>query len=472
MQKQGIDRAALFAALPDEWPTSLVPEIRTHLAAQQRKVVVLDDDPTGTQTVYGVPVLTTWTVERLRDELAAPGPAFYILTNSRSLPAAAAAARNAEIGRHLVAAAREAKRAFVVVSRSDSTLRGHFPGEVDALATALEQPFDGWLVIPFFEEGGRYTLDDVHYVAQGDRLIPAGETEFARDASFGYRASNLRAWIAEKTEGRIPADAVATITLDDLRRGGPDRVAARLLALPRGAMCIVNAASRRDLEVLTAGLLRVEEQGRRFLYRTAASFVAVRAGLTPRALLTADELDLPRTGGGLIMVGSYVPTTTAQVAALRSDPGLTCLEVSVADLLAVDRRDAAIAHIATAADRALEAGQDVLIFTSRDLVTGGEAEASLAIGRSVSEGLVAIARALTIRPRYLIAKGGITSSDLATHGLDVQRAVVLGQLVPGVPVWQLGPESRYPGLVYVVFPGNVGHAQSLVEARVALARRA
>ncbi|HEX9372618.1 MAG TPA: four-carbon acid sugar kinase family protein, partial [Roseiflexaceae bacterium] len=304
---QHILRAELFAGLPPEWPDDPFPAIQAAVHASGVKVVVLDDDPTGTQTVHGVPVLTEWPVEALRSELANDLPACYLLTNSRSLMLAEARALNAAIGRVLVEAARQAGRAFVVVSRSDSTLRGHFPGEVEALAAALGQDFDAWLIVPFFQAGGRYTIDDVHYVADGDRLVPAGETEFARDAVFGYRASNLREWVAEKTGGRIPAPNVASIGLDDIRRGGPDRVAERLGSLARGAICVVNAASARDLDVFTRGLLAAEARGKRYLYRTASSFAAVRAGIALRPPLVRAELRLPEGGGGLVIVGSYVP---------------------------------------------------------------------------------------------------------------------------------------------------------------------
>ena len=201
----------LLASLPPEWPEDLLPEIQREVKASRRKVVVLDDDPTGTQTVHGVPVLTEWPHETLRAELTNDLPAFYLLTNSRSLQLAEAQAMNTEIGRNLVEAARQAGREFVVVSRSDSTLRGHFPGEVQALAEALRQDFDAWLIIPFFLEGGRYTINDIHYVAEGEWFVPAGETEFARDAVFGYRASNLRQWVEEKTGGRVSSEAVASI---------------------------------------------------------------------------------------------------------------------------------------------------------------------------------------------------------------------------------------------------------------------
>lgn len=456
-------QSELFAQLPPEWPEDLEPAIQARVRAANAKVVVLDDDPTGTQTVHGVPVLAAWSVGALNAELRNELPAVYVLTNSRSLPLSAAVALNAEIGRNLVAAGKQTGRRFVVVSRSDSTLRGHFPGEVAALAAALGEAFDAWLLVPFFQAGGRYTIHDIHYVADGPWLVPAGETPFARDASFGYRASNLRQWVEEKTDGQIAAAAVASVSLEELRRGGPERVAARLLDLPRGSVCVVNAASARDLAVFTAGLLVAEAQGRRYLYRTAASFVATRAGIASRPLLQAGELSLKGTNGGLIIVGSYVPTTSGQIDALLKQPGVTAIEVGVDALLDDQQQQGEIARVACAIDVQLERGEEAVVYTSRRLVTGTSVEHSLAIGQRVSASLVAITRALTRRPRYLLAKGGITSSDIATDGLGVQRAMVLGQILPGVPVWQLGPESRFPGLPYVVFPGNVGGPHALVE---------
>lgn len=454
--------------LPPEWPDNLLPEIQRHVRATGQKVVVLDDDPTGTQTVHDIPVLTEWPVDALRAELESAHPAFYLLTNSRSLTLPAAQALNNEIGRNLLEAARQSGRTFAVVSRSDSTLRGHFPGEVEALAAALETDFDAWLIIPFFLEGGRYTLGDVHYVAEGDALIPAGETPFARDAVFGYRASDLRAWVEEKTGGRFRAARVASVSLDDLRLGGQGRVTERLLGLPKGGVCVVNAASYRDLEVFVAGLLDAEAQGRRYLYRTAASFVRVRAGIPPRALLGKADLDLPAAGGGLFVVGSYVPRTTAQVNALLAQPGLCSVPVDVAKLLDGGAQRDEIARAADAVNGALRRGQDVVAYTSRALVTGEDAQRNLAIGQQVSAGLVALTRAIATRPRYLVAKGGVTSSDIATRGLAVRRALVMGQILPGVPVWRLGPESRYPGLPYCVFPGNVGGPEALAEIARAL----
>lgn len=458
-------KEALLASLPQPWPESLLPTIQQQLAVGQRSLIVLDDDPTGTQTVYDLPVLTEWTVETLGAELAQGTPTFYILTNSRSLPLPAAQELNTEIGRNLVAAAQSTGRDFAVVSRSDSTLRGHYPGETDALTAAMGQQVDATLIIPFFLEGGRFTINDVHYVAEGDQLTPAAATPFAQDAAFGYRNSDLRAWVEEKTGGRVAAAAVASITIEDVRLGGPAAVAQKLLDLPAGAVCIVNCAGTRDMEVFVSGLLKAEAAGRHFLYRTAATFVQVRAGLAPRPPLTAADLALPATGGGLIVVGSYVPKSTTQLNALLAQPDLVQVEVNVDALLDDGQQAGEVARTIAVTTAALQRGQDVVVYTSRRLITGVDAVSSLAIGQRVSASLVALVQGLGVRPRYLIAKGGITSSDLATKALGVKRALVRGQILPGIPLWEVGTESRYPGLLYIVFPGNVGGDDALVQAR-------
>jgi uncharacterized protein YgbK (DUF1537 family) len=74
----------------------------------------------------------------------------------------------------------------------------------------------------------------------------------------------------------------------------------------------------------------------------------------------------------------------------------------------------------------------------------------------VSNAVVEIVRRVEVRPSWVIAKGGITSYDVARFGLDMRRVRVLGQVAAGVPVWRAGNDSRWPGLLYGVVPGNVG----------------
>ena len=463
MDDQPIPKSQLLNRLPAEWPQDLRPAIQKQVHADSRKIVVLDDDPTGTQTIHGLPVITEWSVDMLAAELKNDLPAFYILTNSRSYPLPIACQMNAEIGHNLTAAAAQAHCEFVVISRSDSTLRGHFPGEVEALSDALAQNYDGWIINPFFLEGGRYTIDDVHYVDEGDVLVPAAQTEFAGDRAFGYSKSNLRDWIAEKTNGRIAAKDVATVSIENLRAEGPESVRASLMKLHHGQYGVVNAASYRDLEVFVQGLLAAEARGKTFLFRTAASFVQVRAGIYPRPLLTQSDLQLSAAGGGLIVVGSFVPRSTGQVNSLLALSDIAQTEINVAALLDDRLCEDEISRVANDTEQTLRQGNDMLIFTSRQLVAGKDSKSSLQMGQKISQGLISIVQRIQTAPRYILAKGGITSSDIATRALNVKKAIVLGQILPGVPVWQLGAESPFPNLAYIVFPGNVGDDHALID---------
>jgi uncharacterized protein YgbK (DUF1537 family) len=462
--------AEVLSTLPPEWPESdLRARIREATIASGRKVVVLDDDPTGTQTVHGLPVVTEWTPEALAAAWDEAETTFYVLTNSRRYPLDQAQAMNREIARSLCQVARAQGSEPVVVSRSDSTLRGHYPGEVSALRQALEAElgvrYDGVVIVPFFLEGGRLTIRDIHWVQTGAELMPTAQTEFARDPTFGYHHSNLREWVAEKTEGQVPADEVVSIGLRDIREGGPWAVMGRLATAKRHRVIVVNAATYRDVETFVWGLMQAESHGRRFLFRTAASFVKVRGGVPDRGLLTHDELLTPggeEGVGGLTLVGSYVQRTTQQLSAALELDGTLGLEMHVSRILDENAREAEIEDVLHRTERELQAGQDVLVYTSREL-TIPDGVAQLHVAQQVSEALVEVLRRLSVPPAYLIGKGGITSSDLATGGLGVRQAQVLGQIVPGVPVWRLGPESKYPGLPYVVFPGNVGGSDALAQ---------
>lgn len=450
--------------LPPEWDENLLPHIKQELDNSSYKVVVLDDDPTGTQTVKDIPVLTHWNVAELEEELKGPFPAFYILTNSRSLTEAKACELAAEIGKNLKQASVNTGIRIVVISRSDSTLRGHFPSEVTATARVLGKEKLPYLVLPFFLEGGRYTINDIHYVKEGDKLVPAAQTPFAEDAAFGFSQSNLKKYIEEKTGGSIPADSVIGVSLDDIRTGGPEKVAEIFRSVPPGAACFVNAASYRDMEVIVDGLITVEKEGFEFLYRSAASFVRTRIGIAAGSgLLPGKELVSESRKGGLFVIGSYVPKTTTQVSKLFELTDIEQIEVQVSLLLDDTTREKEIARVVSLAEETINKGRDAAIFTSRSLVTGADAESSLNIGQTVSDSLVKIVTDISVQPRYLVAKGGITSSDVATKALGIRKAMVIGQALPGVPAWRCGNETRYPGTTYIVFPGNVGEDDALAQ---------
>ena len=450
-----------LAQLPPDYPTDLLPAIRDAFEKRQQTIVVLDDDPTGTQTCYDVIVLTSWRAELIAEELRKKPAILYILTNSRSLPESGAVALAQEIGQNLKQAVRESGRDIVVISRSDSTLRGHFPAEVDAVAQSLGMTNAITVLIPAFIEGGRYTIDDVHYLVENQQLLPVSDTPFAQDVVFGYTHSNLKQWVEEKTNGRIQASDVHAISLDEIRTGGPEAVSEALIRCADGNVCVVNAASYRDLEVVVMGLLLAEAAGKPFLYRTSATFVPIRAGLASSKPFIPAKATHPSANGYLVIVGSHVPKTTQQLSRLLERETYKTIEVDVAALLTRSDSSLQVTEISQQTDQWLVAGENVVLYTSRRQRVGADSAESLTIHSVVSDFLVDVLQNLSIRPKFMVAKGGITSSDLASKGLAAEKALVLGPIIPGVPVWQMAEGSKFPGIRYVVFPGNAGDETAL-----------
>ena len=349
--------------------------------------------------------------------------------------------------------------------RGDSTLRGHYPAESwalrDAFAAESGQPFDGEILAPFFEEGGRFTIGDTHYVQQGEELTPAGETEFARDAAFGYRSSFLPAWVQEKSQGRVRGRG-GRLGLD--RGHAPGRPGPRRRD-PEGRLgrqvVVANSASYRDMEVFVLGLLRAEAAGKRFIYRVSASFVRVRAGMAGRPLLTIDDLypgGAPSTAG-ITFVGSHVRRSTEQLEQavnLRRPPGARAEGGAPAGRRDPRRRGPGHGLLAGGA---VPAGRDALVYTSRGVVTGQSAEESLHVSQTVSAAMVDVAQRLKTPPRYVIAKGGITSNDLALKAFGVHQATVPGQVAPRHPVLGAGRREPLPGRAVRDLPRQRRHPE-------------
>lgn len=454
-------KSTLFEALP---PISRSRVYNNVVSSNSRKldaIIVLDDDPTGTQTVHGVPVLTDWNQEVLVKEFENETPLFYILTNSRSLTEQEAVKLTLEIGSQIKAAAQKNNTKYWVISRSDSTLRGHYPAEIEALQESLDLQDPIQFVIPAFFEGGRYTINNVHYVEQGNQMVPAAQTIYAKDHVFGYQASNLVDWILEKAAGKVTKAQITTIDLSTLRNSAIENLTAKINTLSPNTICIVNAAAYEDLHVFSAAVLR---SAIRPIFRTAASFVASIAGLAPNPLLIQKDLIQDQQNGGLLIVGSYVDTTTRQLQyLLKSHPNLSQIELDIPEILQLEKTEVFTAAIAQQIDQAIRAGHSTILYTSRNLVSADTALKKQNIGKKVSKVVTDIISQIQVQPSFLLTKGGITSSDIATKGLGIKRAMVLGQVIKGVPVWKLGPETKFPNSIQIIFPGNVGQDTSLAD---------
>ncbi len=454
--------------LPAESPHSLQPEILQELLNSNNTLVVLDDDPTGTQTVSNVLVLTKWDLGLLKSVFNKKIPVVFLLTNSRSLNEEATKKLHADITKDLYTASQEAKRDIEIISRSDSTLRGHFALEVETIIQNWGKVIDFTLFMPFFLEGGRYTIHGQHYVQEGEKLIVAHETPFANDPVFAFKESFLPNYIEEKTHGRIRAGQVVHASIELIRNGGVAAVMDLFSTAEKGGICIADALTDRDAEVVAMAIAKLRAQGRTILARTAASYVRARSGIAKRALLSAEELRSDGLGG-LVIVGSHVPKTTKQFhALLEKHPYLDKIEISVNDALL--RKEETIQKAILEVNAALSEDRDVVFYTSRELIKASTDIENLNISALVSDCLVRVVQSLQQKPRFIIAKGGITSSDIATEGLNVSEATVIGSILPGVPVWKIGESSKFPNMPYVIFPGNVGSDHALAEAVTILSK--
>ena len=426
-------------------------------------IIVLDDDPTGTQTIFDVPVLTSWDESEIETELLQKTPLFFILTNSRSLSATDADELAIEIGRTIKNASGKTAREVMVISRGDSTLRGHYPNEVDALARGLGIENSPQILIPAFFQGGRHTYNDIHWVREGDELIPAAETPFAKDSTFGYQSSDLKEYVEEKTNGRVKAKDVISVDLKTIRVDGAQKVANILNGLKSGDVCIVNAFCQKDLDVFANALYRLKESKNQFMFRTAASIIPSLAGVEVKRPLQAEEINL-QGKGGIIAVGSYVPKTTTQLEYLKKKLPIDYVEINARNILNDNIFSREMDRVTKAANTILENDKLVVIYTSRELIKGETGDESLRIVNRISRGMVEVMKNISVRPKFIIAKGGITSSDIATKALGIKRALVKGQIIPGVPLWELNDCEKFPNLSYMPFPGNVGDQTSLYNA--------
>jgi uncharacterized protein YgbK (DUF1537 family) len=348
-------------------------------------------------------------------------------------------------------------------------LRGHYPLETAILREETEKlrgkKFSGEIIYPFFMEGGRYTFGNVHYVKEGEYLIPAGQTEFAKDKSFGYTASDLTVWCEEKTEGAYRREDVVCISVEDLRSGDYDLIAERLLSVCDFGKIIVNSISYDDVKAFAIGFCRALKRGGEFMFRSAAAVTKVLGGVADKPLLQKSELVAEGvTNGGIVLVGSHVNKTTAQLAELRNSRyPIRFIEFNQHLVLEENGLEREVERVIAAAESSIRAGETVAIYTRRDRfdLPTEDKDKQLEVSVRISDAVTSIIGKLTVQPSFIIAKGGITSSDVGVKALRVKRADVLGQVRPGIPVWKTGEESKFPNMPYIIFPGNVGSEDDL-----------
>lgn len=430
----------------------------------QLQIIVLDDDPTGSQTVHSCLLLLKWDVETLRLALQDQVPIFFVLTNTRALSPGQAATTTQEVCQNLkIALKAENISNWLIISRSDSTLRGHYPLETDVIAQELGD-FDAHFLTPAFFEGGRITVNSTHYVLQDDKKIPVSETEFARDSGFGFSHSYLPDYVAEKTQGKIAASEVITIQLNDIKSRD---LTEQLLTLKNNACVVVDGVTQEDFDRFAIALLNATNQGKRFLFRSAASLITSLAKLGKQPI-PASEIARYKTQQrpGVILVGSHVSKTTRQLEQLLNQDSIVGVEFEVLRLRDnPEAKEVMFPEILEQVLTVLQQGKTPVIFTSREEVTFAERQEQIDFSETISNLLMDIVRSLPSDIGFLISKGGITSNNLLSKGLNLTTVRLLGQILPGCCVVRTAiAHPQFSSLPVVLFPGNVGDDQSLVEA--------
>lgn len=440
-------------------------ELRRRICDELRRkrirLVVIDDDPTGIQTVHGCLLLTEITAERIAAALEDEAPFFYLLVNSRAMTEQDARRVVREAVEATLEANRERGYNLLFVSRSDSTLRGHFPAESDTMIEVLREqgyePLMPTLFVPAFFEAGRMTVEGVHYMAQGEQLVPTSETEFARDNVFHYSTSVLSNYIVEKAGGEITAEDTNHLILEKLRTidlAGwvRENNAKRYLSS--------DAFDYRDLRRLSLAVLAQFEVGRKHqcaVIRSSSSLPKALSGIEERPYVVAEK----ENARGVVVVGSHVKKSTEQLEALLTLEGVSGVEIDVERILKDDATQ--LTELLQKAEALYNKGIVPVLYTSRREVRVDDVAERQALGGKISRFLVEAVRALPFRPDFLISKGGITSHDILTHSLEVKTARVAGQAAAGIPTLKTTVESPFPEMLYVIFPGNVGSVESLRE---------
>jgi len=441
------------------------------------KIIIFDDDPTGSQTVYNCPLLLSWDEESLKKAFNQPSQLIFILANTRSLSSALANKKIKEICsslKNFFLKHGYSKDDYFYISRGDSTLRGHGVLEPATISKELG-PFHATFHIPAFFEGGRITEGGIHYLDG----IPVHMTDFARDKIFGYSTSDLAKWIEEKSFGKIPVRNILHLDIKHLdmainNQYGFDLLLGFLSKLDNNVSVVVDAKLSKHLEIL-AKAIKIISNEKRFLYRTAASFINALSGLPPNPKSISDLVYLKSKNvnfeykPGLIMVGSHVQLATNQLEILLKDSSCEGLEIPVnklADIFALDEHQKWILELESILLLKIESILDrkkvPVLYTTREEMHFSSDSERMNFGLLLAEFMAILVGKLTYHLGYIISKGGITTQILLQKGLNLKQVDLKGQIMPGLSIVQCNFDHNK--LPIVTFPGNLGNNQTLLES--------
>lgn len=487
---QDIEELLLLTQLSPEYPQDVTTQIEVILRSNRNEIVVfLEDDSTGVQKSHDVYLLTDYSDTGIHSGLDAARKAghrlVFILTNSRALTGTQAEELNRNIATTLMDIAQREKITIRLGSRSDSTLRGHFPLEPFVLLQSLQdhgQYCDGIIVSHvFLTEMSRVTINKIHMIRiqKPDGSFwyrPVHKTNFAADPRFGYPTSNMPEYVEFKSATscfkKILAKEVLHIDIDSIRKGGPEEVKRNLLSAHNGQIVTFDTLSAQDLQVFVLGVLQAEQEGKYFLYRSAASLPPMRVNMKDIPILRHEQIRSTSTRDGRVLClwGSIVELSNIQLTTLVSEmPGVLTHPFDVQKILiSKDEREQIIRQAVQRIEQALTPATQVVIYTvpRQEYPPKKLSEEARAINQqTIATALQEVYNRCSVQPDVVIFKGGTTSSTGLFHS-GAPRVYVLGQIAPGIPIVKIFPQDnrRFPGkeLLLVLGPGNVGTSSTYV----------
>ena len=436
------------------------------------KFVVIDDDPTGSQTVHDCLLLLKWDYSTLIKGFESQSNLFFILANTRSLSENDAKLIIEGICKNLkaVIASEAYAEEIIFISRGDSTLRGHNFLEPSALNSCLG-PFDATFHIPAFIEGKRFTINGLHFVDK----MPINKTIFARDKIFGYETSNVKNLLFEKSKSHINLDDIQNLFLSDieiLNDEANNIVFKKLKNLKNNKHVIVDVENYSQLKKFSLIIKKLTKQ-KKFLFRTAASFISSisEKKSNPKDDKFFSNLRIKnkqkRFLPGLVIVGSYVELSTIQLKNLLEISTCEPIELNVFEFFRItssqnnqNQRNFFKNKIMREIRFSFEKGKTPVLFTSRKFLSLDYSE-QFNFYNSLALFIAELVEDLKYEIGYLISKGGITTNVILSNGLNADYVYLEGQILTGISVvtYNLKNDEKLP---VVTHPGNIGTKDSLV----------
>ena len=437
------------------------------------KFVVIDDDPTGSQTVNNCLLLLKWDYSTLTKGFKSESNLFFILANTRSLSENDARSTIEEICKNLksVIASEAIEEEIIFISRGDSTLRGHNFLEPSTINSCLG-PFDATFHIPAFIEGKRLTINGSHFVNK----IPVDQTIFSKDKIFGYKTSNVKNLLFHKSKSQINLDDIQNLYLSDLENLDAEEnniVFKKLQNLSNNQHLVVDVENYSQLQKFSKSIKKLTKQ-KKFLFRTAASFISSISNIKRNAndeiffsnlrIKNKEKKFLP----GLVIVGSYVELSTLQLQNLIETDNCEPIELDVFDFFRIissenhhKQRNLFKNKFLREIRFNFEKGKTPILFTSRKFMSLDYSE-QFNFCNSLSLFISEIVADLKYEIGYLISKGGITTNMILSKGLNADYVYLEGQILTGISLvtYNLKNDKRLP---IVTFPGNIGNNDSLLK---------